>query len=1393
MADNTRVCDLTNQLHIQEQQFVTLEQTVDHRVETFETAQNQQFEEHNQSFEAVNHQIQEVFTLLQTMLQQIANLGSGSQASLLGSPPGRPASQTRSMKIEFPRFGLGDPSPWLFAVDRYFRYHHVPDHKRLDLVSFNLDMPASYPLGSLAKLQQSGSVMEFQSTFELLARRVPALTPINRKILFISGLKPHIRRAVLVHRPLDVTTTLAYAKLYEEQSADSQNARPWQNLTGSNTPIAAQPITSVPPTTKIPLSLPALPIKRLTPEERQACREKNLCYNCDERFVAGHRCKGRAILLYLEGTEDEPPDILDNHTQETPPVDTLQPFVSDVSPKISYNSLFGHRSANSFCLQGSIVGKPVQILVDGGSTHNFVTLCMALYLYLTLHVIPPFKVQVGNSDALTCLAICKTITVDIQSNLFTVDLYVIDLKGANIVLGVQWLATLGPILTDYAAFTMSFTYNNSQVLLQGIGAVTSSQVSLSQLHKLILQNSVSSCLMCFTSPEILPPPSTLVSGPSRELSTLLQQFTDNFAEPTSLPPDRDYNHHIHLLPNSKPIQVRPYRYPHYKKNEIEKLVADMLHKGLIQGSHSAFSSPVLLVKKKDGTWRFWVDYRALNAITVQDKFPIPTIDELLDELQGATVFSKLDLRSGYHQVKMNPADMHKTTFRTHYGHFEFVVMPFGLSNAHSTFQSTMNAIFSEFLKKFVVIFFEDILVYSFSPEIHVDHLTAVFSTMRSHSLFAKLEKCAFAQSEIPYLGHVISGQGVTPDPDKIKAIVEWPVPTTSTQVRAFLGISGYYRKFIKKYATMVAPLTDLLSKTGFIWSELANQAFETLKQLLVSTPILALPNFSYPFMVETDVSGVGIGAVLLQKEKPITYFSRKLSPTMQRQSVYVREMFAITSAISKWRQYLLGAPFIIRTDHKSLHNLMNQRLESEYKSDEYSTQLMDQLQNNPTALTDWQFHNGLLLHRSCIFLPTGSSLIPHILHDFHTSVQGGHSGVQACIHRIHRNFTWKGLRKDVKEYIHNCETCQKLKAPNHLPFGLLQPLQIPDTLWAHISMDFITHLPKFASHTAILVVVDRFSKAAHFVPLPATYSAVIVAQFFWDFIDKLHGLPESIVTDRDPIFLSDFWRSLFKMQGTKLNFSSSYHPQSDGQTERPYRQLSVARRSSQKLALRYYGPFEVEERIGSVAYRLKLPPSTRIHPVFHVSLLRPFHAGHKYKVHPLPMADKETPLLHFPSAVVGSRHIWRKGELIPHVLVQWQNLPVEDSTSEDRAMVLNTISTDLNRMTMIGAKEEERLSGETERENVQRTSLTNSPTSPHINVQQLPRTTQLVPTSTIQIIPSATSQPLVAPDALQLEPTIPFDPTSQVCCCRGEGISIVRFLPITRVVPSQPRVLAITT
>ncbi|TQE12665.1 hypothetical protein C1H46_001685 [Malus baccata] len=748
---------------------------------------------------------------------------------------------------------------------------------------------------------------------------------------------------------------------------------------------------------------------------------------------------------------------------------------------------------------------------------------------------------------------------------------------------------------------MQFTVDDTTYTLQGLTpppslfpACCSVDTSLGHPY---------SHLASLSTPDTTLPPS-MDCHPA--IISLLHQYKHLFDPATGLPPERSVDHTIPLLPNTNPISVRPYRYPHFQKAEIDKQVQEFLTAGVIRPSSSPFSSPVLLVKKKDETWRLCIDYRALNAVTVKDRFPIPVVDELLDELNGALFFSKLDLRSGYHQIRMNIEDIPKTAFRTHDGHYEFTVMPFGLSNAPATFQSLMNSIFRPYLRKFVLVFFDDILVYSPSLATHISHLETIFETLSHHSLKVKLSKCSFGQDQIDYLGHTISGKGVAVDASKIQAIMDWPQPTSLKGLRGFLGLTGYYRKFVKHYGILAKPLTNMLKQDNFAWSPDSVLAFNALKQVLSSTPVLALPNFSKQFVVETDASGTGIGAVLSQEGHPIAYLSKALSSRNMSLSTYDKEMLAIVFAVQHWRPYLLGQHFRILTDHQPIKYFLEQRittpqqhkwlvkllgynysvdyrpgtqnkapdalsrkhdllllmglstpifdciplLQQSYLHDPEVQKVWNLLSQAPsTSIKGFSLFNDILHYKQRVFVPLTSQWRPKLLEEFHASLQGGHSGFLRTYKRLSRNFLWPGIRKDTKQFVAECTECQRQNIENIHPPGLLQPLPIPTGIWQDIAMDFIEGLPPSNGYTVILVVVDRLSKYAHFVPLKHPYSAASIADTFIKEIFRLHGLPKSIVSDRDPIFISNFWQEFFKLQGSKLCLSSAYHPQTDGQTE----------------------------------------------------------------------------------------------------------------------------------------------------------------------------------------------------------------------------------------------------
>ncbi|KAL0325112.1 UNVERIFIED_CONTAM: Retrovirus-related Pol polyprotein from transposon [Sesamum radiatum] len=437
---------------------------------------------------------------------------------------------------------------------------------------------------------------------------------------------------------------------------------------------------------------------------------------------------------------------------------------------------------------------------------------------------------------------------------------------------------------------------------------------------------------------------------------------------------------------------------------------------------------------------------------------------------------------------MRQEDIPKTSFITHSGHYEFLVM-WWKCNAPSTFQDIVNTIYEPYLRKFVLVFFDDILIYSTDWAMHLVHLKKVLELLKKHQLYAKRNKCTFTQMKVEYLGHIISWEGVATDPQKVECMLKWPTPTTVKALRGFFGLTGYYRKFIKGYGVISKPLTLLLKKNACEWNHEAEEAFNQLKEVMTTAPVLAMPDFSKPFIVETDASGKGIGVVLMQEDRSITYQSKALAAKNLGLSTYEKEFLALILAVTKWRYYLQRNHFIIRTNQKSLKHILDQRIDS-------------------VLLQKWV---AKLLGLS-----------------YEVQYQ-------------------KGSENRAADALLRVGHEQEESQSNAIT---TQPLPIPEQAWSCISMDFIEGLPSSEGKDSILVGVDRITKYSHFIALKHPYTATSIAKLFFDNIYKLHGLPTSIVTDKDKIFTSKFWKELFSLSGVSLDMSSDYHPQSDGQTER---------------------------------------------------------------------------------------------------------------------------------------------------------------------------------------------------------------------------------------------------
>ncbi|CAL1413314.1 unnamed protein product [Linum trigynum] len=1133
-------------------------------------------------------------------------------------------------RLEFPFFSGENPRDWIRRCEKLFRVYGVPEGEKVELASVFLERKADVwfkgwsvehedwlwgefvaelvrrfedvsmggVVGEFNKLRQRGSLLDYQEKFDDLRSQMiaynPAFTEDYFISSFISGLEDELRPVVTMLRPQSLSQAYLMAKL--EEASNEARRRKWRSLSrpfptpqSSNKSVAS------------PSSRPA----KASPSgatSKGSMGTRGACYKCGERYFYGHVCDTAKKHLNALQATDEELVIPESSSDEDDGVDAG--LVEEEPEEVAMQALSSGKMTSSLVVQGRARKCRLLILVDTGSTHTFLNQAKVAELQCLVEAAPPLRVKLADGTVLMSHSVCKGFQWEMQGHKFSFDARVLNLGTHDMVLGLDWLRTISPVKFDFVQLQLFFQKNGQEVVLTGEQEVGTYKLLSGKEMKKLWKHMGQEWTAYLCSMVEVKAPGEIPSF----LLPVVDEYSDVFGKPKSLPPSRACDHSIPLQPNSQPVNLRPYRYPLPQKDVVEKMTNEMMAAQLIQPSKSPFASPVLLVAKKDGTSRFCVDYRQLNSITIKDKFPIPVIEDFLDELRGSKYFTKLDLLSGYHQIRMNHADQYKTAFRTHNGHFEFLFMPFGLTNAPATFQALMNSIFSAHLRKFILVFFDDILVYSPDETSHITHLRTTLSILRQHNLYAKPSKCSFGQTQVEYLGHIITSEGVSTNPAKISAMVSWPRPKNVKELRGFLGLTGYYRKFVKDYGAISRPLTDLLKKEGFVWNSGAEAAFEKLKAAMTHVPVLALPDFTKPFTLETDASDTGIGAVLTQEGRPIAYLSQALGIRQQGMSAYEKEYLAVLMAVTKWRHYLEGRRFTILNDHESLKHLLGQKIHTQiqkkglvkllgldyeirYRQGRYN-KVADALSRHPDLFSsschavtavlpawlgeveasykddEWlkeamveaavptvgpkvnTVRQGVLHHKSAIYVGKAGSMREQVLQLFHESPIGGHSGTQATYQRLKTYFWWPGLKRDVRQFIADCDVCQKCKSEN-VPYpGILQPLPIPEGAWKHISMDFIEGLPKSGGKEVILVVVDRFTKYGHFFGLSRPYTAASVAQVFLEGVFKLHGMPQSIVSDRDVIFTSNFWTNLFALQGTQLHYSTAYHPQTDGQTER---------------------------------------------------------------------------------------------------------------------------------------------------------------------------------------------------------------------------------------------------
>ncbi len=692
----------------------------------------------------------------------------------------------------------------------------------------------------------------------------------------------------------------------------------------------------------------------------------------------------------------------------------------------------------------------------------------------------------------------------------SIQFYIIPTVHASVILGLPWLRRHNP----------SISWRDSQITNWGTNCLTH---CISQVKPLGVQT-------------------VSVAEADEDAQALPSVYNDlivafSKAKALQLPPHRPSDCAIDLLPNAVPPRGRIFPLSQPESRAMNHYIQEELTKGFIRPSTSPASAGFFFVKKKGGDLRPCIDYRGLNEITVKCWYPLPLVPSALEQLRSAQFFTKLDLRCAYNLIRIPEGDEWKTAFSTTSGHYEYRVMPFGLVNSPSVFQSFINDVFRDMLDHYVIVYIDDILVYSETLQEHVHHVRSVLQRLIKYQLYAKLEKCEFHTTSVAFLGYVISQEGVAMDESKVHAVLNWPLPSTIKELQRFLGFANFYRRFIRGFSSIAAPLTNMTKKGSrrLQWTAEAHKDFDQLKRQFTTAPILHHPDPNSPFVVEVDASNIGIGAILSQRQGdpaklyPCSYYSRKLTSTERNYDVGDRELLAIKSALEEWRHWLEGAshPFTVWTDHRNLEYLRTARRlnprqarwslffsrfvftvtywpgTKNIKADALSRQFEigsepTQPENviSPTIIISpiqWdiiteidQANSEHIIPPECpqdkLFVP--EILRKHTIDQVHTALSSGHPGISATIQLLQNRFWWPTLRKDTITQVHQCQVCQTQKPSRQLPAGLLQPLPIPHRPWSHIAIDFITDLPNSNGYTTILTVIDRFSKACRLIPLP---------------------------------------------------------------------------------------------------------------------------------------------------------------------------------------------------------------------------------------------------------------------------------------------------------------------
>ncbi|GJX05899.1 putative reverse transcriptase domain-containing protein [Tanacetum coccineum] len=710
--------------------------------------------------------------------------------------------------------------------------------------------------------------------FQELAVLCPTMVPNSEKLMevFIGGLPRSIEGNVTASKPQTLEEAITIAQRLMDQNRRQEAVRAY----------AATPTKDSRYTGNLPLC------KRCTLHHTGPCTVK--CQTCNKVGHQTRNCKNKGPAT---GSNLQPVSVTCHACGEKGHYKNQCSKANNSAHGRAYllRDKNAHQDPNvvtgTFLLNQHLA----RVLFDSGADKSFVSISLASMLN-----IPPitldttYNIEMADGNLVGTNTVIQGCTLILLNQPFEIDLMPIKLGSFDVVIGMDWLSKYhAKIICDEKV--VHIPIDGETLIIRG----DRSKTRLSLISCIKTKRYISRGCQVFIA-QVMEKKSD-----ERRLEDIpvVREFPEVFPKDLpGLPPVRQVEFQIDLMPGAAPVARAPYRLAPSEMQELSDQLQELADRGFIRPSTSPWGAPVLFVKKKDGSFRMCIDYRELNKLTIKNRYPLPRIDDLFDQLQGSSTYSKIDLRSGYHQLRVRNKDIPKTAFRTRYGHYEFQVMPFGLTNAPVVFMDLMNRVCKPYLDKFVIVFIDDILIYSRNKEEHENHLRIILELLKKEKLYAKFSKCDFWISIVQFLGYVIDNRRIHVDPAKMKEVKDWASPTTPTEIRQFLGLAGYYQRFIEGFSKIAKYLTELTQKNKkYIWGENQESAFQLLKQKLCEALILALPEGNNDFVVYCDASHQGLGAVLMQREKVIAYASRQLKPHKENYTTHDLELGAVVFAL----------------------------------------------------------------------------------------------------------------------------------------------------------------------------------------------------------------------------------------------------------------------------------------------------------------------------------------------------------------------------------------------------------------------------------------------------------------------------------------------------------------